>query len=103
MQRQTVLQIKGDSRQGAPEVRMHGHTALGLHCWQALWLIVRCIAGLWGRKIIIIPHSAYEVLLQVAGQAEENSIALLPAPKLLIVCAGDWECLRAHADPSLAF
>ena len=60
---------------------MHGHTALGLHCWQALWLIVSCIAGLWGRKIVIIPYSADEVLLQAAVQAEQDSIALLLAPE----------------------
>ena len=44
------------------------------------------------RKIIAIPHRAYELLLQAAVRAEQDPIALFLAAKLLIVPASDHKC-----------
>lgn len=56
----------------APKIRVHGDTALWLHCWQALRLVVCCISGTWGRQVVVIPHSAYKLLLQVPVQVGQD-------------------------------
>ena len=81
---------------------MHGHTALRLHGGQALWLIVSCIIGTWGRQVVVVPHGAYKLLLQMPEQVEQDERATFPAAGLVVMLPGDQIDPKAHAEPGIA-